>query len=480
MADAGIPWALSSYRSASLPISAQQIVNFSTEVQREGMDAKTPAALIGSPGLVEFATVGAGPIRAILEMNGVLYSVSGTQLYSIDSAGTETLLGGGIAPGSNVISIAGSGTQVLVTDGTSGFAHTVSPSAYAQISDVDFPNAQNTVIYLNGYFLFDWKNTNKFFSSDADQGLNYDALFFSSAETSDDFVQAVLKHQQQLLVGGKKSFEVWQFNPNTSGFPWVRFPGVNIDIGIAGPLAGTRHKSKIFFVGSDKLFYRMEGGQPQMILDPGVASVWRDYSTVSDAVVWGMTWGVQEWIFITFPTVNKTWVYDDYTTFFHERVSHDSDMVSLGRWRGNVYANCYNKHLIGDAYTNQIGYLDAGTYTEYGNNIQSRAVAPAMHAKGATVHMSSLELLMETGVGLTTGQGSDPQIVLDWSNDNGKTFEPFEMSRSFGKIGEFQKIVRFTELGSFKQRNYRVTITDPVKRVLVSAIPKAKQGLQYS
>lgn len=477
MAD-GIPFALSSYRSASLPISAQQIINWYTQVQRQGMDAKTPAALIGVPGLTTFATIGAGPIRAMSEMDGVLYAVSGTQLYSVSSAGVGTLLGGGIANGTNVVGIANSGTEVIVVDGVNGFSYRPA-SGYVQIGDVDF-TAAKTVTYLNGFFLFDRLGTNRFFSSAADDGRNYDALFFSSAETSSDKVLACLSHQQQLYITGKKSIEIWQFNPNTAGFPWIRYPGAAVQIGVAGNFAATVHKERIFFVGDDYLFYRLEGATPVSQSDPAVAAAWRGYGDISDVVVWGLTWDTQEWIVVTFPTVNKTWVFDASTGFFHERESHDMDMASLSRWRGNVHAKAYSKQLIGDAFENKIGYLDDTVFTEYGNPIQSRAVSPALHRKGEKVYMDSLECLFETGVGLTTGQGSDPLVELDWSDDNGRTFSTVAMRRSLGKIGEYQKTVRFTELGSFDNRNFRLTVSDPVKRNLISAIPKAQSGLLYS
>jgi hypothetical protein len=374
--------------------------------------------------------------------------------------------------------MAGSGTQIVIIDGTNGFTYTPAGSTFAQISDVDFQRCK-TVTYLNGYFLFDWFDTNKFFSSDADDGTSYSGLFFSFAETNPDDVQGVLSHQQQLYITGKKGIEIWQFNPNTSAFPWVRYPGAAIQTGVAGPFAATVHKERIYFVGPDALFYQLNGIEPVNRSDPGVATAWKSYGDISDVVIWGVSWGIQEWIYITFPTANKTWVFDSYTGFFHERVSHDSDGNSMRRWRGNVYAKCYGKHLIGDAFSNQIGVLDVDAFSEYGNIIQSRAVSPAIHNKGDTVFMSSLEILMKTGVGLTSGQGVSPKMILDWSDDGGDNWSTVHMEGSLGAIGQTKARVRFTELGSFDSRNYRITITDPVRRVVVSAIPKATTGLAY-
>ena len=474
-----IPFALSSYRNATRAISGQQLVNCYAEVQREGMDAKGTAPLIGTPGLRAFAEVGAGPIRAAVEMGGILYVVSGSQFYSVDSAGTGTLLGGGIAPGSNVIGIATSETEIGIADGVSkGFSYSVA-AGFAPIADADC-EISRTIAFLNSYFLREKIDTNEWFSSDSDDVTSYDATFFSRAETNPDNAEAVLSHQQNAIITGKKGVEVWQFNPNTSGFPWNRYPGAGIKTGVAGPFASCVHKDRFFAVGSDWLLYELAGEGMIPKSDPGVASAWKGYGDISDVVIWGITWNKQEWIVITFPSVPATWVFDATTELFHERESHDIDMVSYGRWRGNVYARCYGLDLIGDAFTNKIGVLDADTYDEFGNPMRFRAVSPTLHNKGQTVFMSSIEFLMQTGVGLVTGQGSDPKMILDWSNDDGETFEPFVYELSMGAIGERTIPVRATELGSFTKRTLRVTITDPVKRCIVSAVPKVNGGLEYS
>lgn len=479
MADTpAVPFSLASYRSATRAISGQQIVNGFAELQKTGMDAKAPLPLLGSPGLVSFAAVGAGPIRALIEMQSVLYAVSGSQFYSINSSGTGTLLGGGIAPGSNVLGIAESGSQIGIMDGTKGFSYSVA-SGYAAISDTDCENSK-TIAFLNSYFLREKFGTNEWISSDSDDVTSYDALFFSNAETNPDNAEAVLSHQQQAWITGKKGIETWQFNPNTSGFPWVRYPGAGIKTGVAGPFAATVHKDDFFYVGSDWLFYKLEGGQPVCKSDPGVAKAWKAYGDISDVVVWGLTWNKQEQVYITFPSAPATWVYDATTDLFHERESHTSDMVSLSRWRGNVHATCYNRDFIGDAFTNKIGYLSDDAFDEYGDPLRFRAVSPTMHNDGGTIFMSSLEFLMQAGVGLTTGQGSDPKMILDWSDDDGATFSTVNIELSLGAIGDRRRRVRATQMGSFSNRCFRVTITDPVKRCLVAAVPKVKGGLKYS
>lgn len=71
------------------------------------------------------------------------------------------------------------------------------------------------------------------------------------------------------------------------------------------------------------------------------------------------------------------------------------------------------------------------------------------------------ELGMGTGVGLTTGQGSDPQISLLISDDGGKQFYHYD-TRSLGKKGDYLDRVYWSKLGSSYNRVYRLEVSDAV------------------
>jgi Neuraminidase (sialidase) len=71
------------------------------------------------------------------------------------------------------------------------------------------------------------------------------------------------------------------------------------------------------------------------------------------------------------------------------------------------------------------------------------------------------ELDIETGVGLQSGQGSDPQIMLQYSDDGGHTWSS-ERWTSIGKVGEYKSRASWRSLGRARERVYRVRISDPV------------------
>ena len=90
-----VQFATSSYEHPSAPISAQRVVNLYAE--KEPPDAKTQVAVLGAPGLIEFANLSGSRVRGFSVMGGVLYAVGDTTLYSVSSAGVVAALGGAVS-----------------------------------------------------------------------------------------------------------------------------------------------------------------------------------------------------------------------------------------------------------------------------------------------------------------------------------------------------------------------------------------------
>ena len=82
--------------------------------------------------------------------------------------------------------------------------------------------------------------------------------------------------------------------------------------------------------------------------------------------------------------------------------------------------------------------------------------------------MTALQVVFEQGTGLITGQGSDPQVMMQYSDDGGKTWS-HEKWRSIGSIGRYKHRSIWRRLGQFRSRIFRWVIADPVKVVVLSA-----------
>lgn len=465
-----IGFATQSYRSRSLPVSAQQAINCYAEKQPP--DAKTPVAVLGAPGLLSFAQVGSGPIRNMRLMNNVAYVVSGQRLYSLTSAGVVTDLGGSI-PGNGFTPMSDNGTQVCVVNGTNGYIYSVS-SGFQVITDANFHSANSTTFFDN-YFVFDWAGTNKIFNSNSLDGTTYTGTDFASAEADSDLVLSVLNNQETLHIFGQFTIELW-YDAGAVNFPFQRIDGGTIQRGCAAALTPVKEDNAVFFLGNDIVFYRLNGTQPVRVSTHAVEQAWQGYSTVSDAYSFSYTFEGHKFVNVIFPTANASWAFDIATELWHERESWDLNNNSYGRWRGACSLMAFGKVLIGDFYSNNVGYLDSGTFTEFGNTMRALMTSPPLQNDRERIFVSCLELDVESGVGAISGQGSNPLMVLDYSRDGGRTFVNPQQFNSIGALGAYLQRVRWLRLGASRQWIFRIQITDPVKRVVLRAHAKLSQG----
>lgn len=463
-----IPFATQSYQALSSNISTQRLVNMYLET--EPPDAKTQTPLIGSPGVTSLATLGVGPVRGMryFPTTNLVYAVSANDLYSISSAGVTTLISsGGPIGGAGPVAMSDNGTQIMMVNGVGGFIYTVA-GGFVNITDSNFVPS-NTVTLFENYFVTDGPNTGLFHVSSLFDGTTWPSNFFGSANVKPGNVLATLNLTQQLLVFTSSHVEIW-YNSGALNFPLARYAGAVVERGCAAAGTPIVEDNAAFFLGDDRIFYRLQGTIPEAVSTFAISQQWQSYSTVSDAFCFSYTVDGHKCVVVVFPTAQATWIYDCTTRRWHERESWGATNLSLGRWRANCAVSAFNKTLIGDFFSGNVGVLDPTTYTEYGNIIRGQAIAPYVHKDRKRVFFQGgLELDMETGVGLATGQGSNPQVMLDWSDDGGHTWSALQLWRSMGPLGDYGTRVRWTKLGQSRQRAFRINITDPVKRIVVGA-----------
>jgi Phage stabilisation protein len=458
-----IPLPVRSYRHRSLPISAQRLINLFPETQPA--DAKTQVALLSTPGLVPWVTVGNGPIRGLHVMDELLFAVSGNTVYQVRSNG-NALAVGTVTIGTSPVQMADNGRQlVIVTDPQ---AYVCDGDSVTQITDADFPGA-STVDYLDGYHIFTSPLSGQFFISALLDATSYDALDFASAESSPDPLVKVLVDHREVWLLGKHSIELWT-NSGGADFPFTRQPGAVLEAGCAAAGSVRKLDNSVYFLGSDGICYRAVGYQPQRISTHALEQAWGTLRTLRDAQAIAYVQDGHSFYCLTLPGAG-TWCYDAATGEWHERQSYGQT-----EWRAAGYAHVYGRRLVGDRSSGAIYELDPEAYAE-GTDPQIRtADFPPLHAEGARTFLSRLELDCETGVGLADGQGANPQIALSWSDDGGKTWSN-EHWASMGRIGAYRHRVRWYRLGSFRQRVCRISISDPVPVTIAAAYAEIQPGI---
>lgn len=126
------------YKGVSDKLNASRMVNLYLEPG--GQNGEPQAALIGTPGLRDFTYTGTGVIRGMHVFNSVMYVVSGSSLYSVNSSGTlSASLGtlqtssGRVVMSDNGLSPTG-GDQLIIADGTYVYIYYIGTSAWIERS----------------------------------------------------------------------------------------------------------------------------------------------------------------------------------------------------------------------------------------------------------------------------------------------------------------------------------------------------------
>lgn len=460
MAEFDIIAAATSARSRAA--SAQRLLNLYMEKQDQGV------VLYGTPGLRLWATVGTGPIRGMKKANnGFAYVVSGTQAFKVAPDGTATLLG--TVAGTGPVALAENGVQMFVAAGKPSYIITLATGVIAEITDEDFPGAA-MVGFLDGFFLFNEPGTGRFWATSAYDGSMIDPLDFATAEGAPDPLMSLLIDHREIWLFGTDTTEVW-YNGGNPDFPFERVNGAFIEHGCAATFSVAKADNTVFWLGQDEngrgVVWRAEGYTPSRVSTHEIENKLSRYQTVSDAVAWVYQQDGHLFYVLNFPTENATWAYDIATGTWAERGYRNPEDGLIERHRGQNHMAFASMNLVGDHTSGKIYELDPDCYEDDGQPIVREVVAP--HSRtGKRAFYAEAEIRMESGVGLTEGQGSEPQIMLQMSDDAGRTWGS-EHWRPMGKIGEYLTRAVWRRLGSAFNRTFRIRITDPVPVCLVNA-----------
>jgi hypothetical protein len=428
--------------------------------------------------MTELLELAESPTRGMWRAsNGTLFAVAGSKAYSISSSWVATELGS-LNTSEGPVSIADNGLHVMFVDGTDGYAWTILTSTWAEITDPDFPGADQ-VTFQDGYFLFNKIDSQQFFISGLSD-ITFDALDISSAEASADNLVGIISSNQAIVLFGAQTTEVY-YNSGDADFPFARQQGAVIDVGCAAAFSIAKLQDSIYWVGGGStgsgIVYRSQGFKPQRISTPAIEAVIRTLTTdeLSEATAYTYEQGGHLFYCLNLPGTLSTWVFDASTELWHERAY--LNLWSLERHRGHCHAVAYGKNVVGDYENGKIYALDPDNYTDNGTSIARIRSAPHFSSGLKLIRHSKFQLDMESGVGLTgTGQGSDPKAMLRWSDDGGHTWSN-ENWADIGKVGKYGTRVIWRRLGQSRDRIYEIRITDPVKVVLIGAELEVEEGI---
>jgi len=442
------------YQSRSRPYSSQHTVNMYVQVNEKGKD---PISMHSFPGQKLFGTGPDGVDRNQHRMAEVEFRVIGNNLYRVDFAGNHTQLG----------EVSGSGRCIFADDGENlvivsnkVFVYSSFTNTFSENTNVNLTGTIAVTI-LNNQFIY---TTAKFsFVSAPGDPFDVSGLDGIGAESSPDNLVRDYAFNQTLYRFGVRTTEPW-YNSGVGSPPIDRIEGQEFSVGLGAIHSLTNTDNALYWLGDDKAIYRVAGGVEQRISDDGISNAIENMGIISDAFGYALTLQGMDFYVITFPSGNKTFM-------LNERLGINGWTELSSGTNGDAYSGTsllqvYGRNIV--ATRGKLFELSLNEYTENSDvMLRSRTGLPITRKnipsgiKGRRIKISSIEFIMEQGIGLITGQGEDPRMLLELSIDGGRSFAHSQWVR-LGRLGENTLEVVADVIIGADEIIPRITISDAV------------------
>lgn len=361
------------------------------------------------------------------------------------------------------------GTTTLAADGN--YVFWPQNGSLTALSIANAPTLARSVCFVGGRFVVDDQaNPGQFRWSGLDVTspgtLTWDPLDFATAESAPDALVRVFAHRGELLLFGSETLEFWA--PSGDQNIFTRINGATAPWGLSAFDTVGVYNGSLLFLGASRSaraqVVMLDGYSPQVISTPDVeksindelaANATPDACVISNA---GHSWYVLS-------LINTSWAYDLTNSSWCEWQTDGK------RWAGKYSAIYDGKCLVTDYRNANVYYLDENTYTDNGNAIVREVTSRHVFNDLERMTLDQVTIDVEAGTGLTTGQGSDPQIMLQISRDGGHTYGN-EMWSGLGKRGYYGWRAVWNRLGRARDWVFRWRITDAVKVVILNASAK--------
>jgi hypothetical protein len=389
-------------------------------------------------------------IRGLFTHARVLYSIEGDKLYSIDSGNAKTERGT-INSVAGVVDFESNLTQLVINDGSYLYVYT--PSLGTLVEATNYPGGDR-ISFLDQRINFLYRGTQKFGWTALGNAASIDTLAFASAESSPDILVSQVAFNQDLVLLGEYSTEIFDTRATESVYSRTT---AAIDYGCIAPHSAQKTANSLLWLGREKngqaQVLRMRGHQVVPVSNAALEEGLEGLELVGSRA-FTYQQGKQAFYCLNVPGLETTWVYDDTYGQWHERGEWDGEW---SKWRPTCHAFAYGKHYLGCG--NDLCILDPDVHTYAGRVKRRVRIAPVLSAPSRKrVFIPSFEAVCQKGTGA--------QLMLRISDDNGYNWSNWSYA-TLGRSGQFSGQARFNRLGSAFDPVVELVITDDVPLNLV-------------
>ena len=397
---------------------------------------------------------GSGAVATFTVTSGAVTSIA------ITTPGTNYTVGDVLTVSNTYLGGAGSGFSATLT------SVQVPVGSLQKINDSGFNPTATSVCFLNGFFIIPGTVSYEWQISTVYDGSQWPALQFASNEASPDSVVAVNALNGSLILWGQNHIEYWQ---DTGSFP---FPFGSLQaaqsVGLAALYSRCAFNNTFAFLATNSAgtlsIQQLNGYTPVRISTPNIENIINSFVTYNDAISFSYALDGHVFFQITFPTAGRSFLYDASTQLWSEL---QSGIGSYSRHNANLSISFNANVLISDSTSPIIYYFNQEALTDNGSLIKRQVITKHIEDGGNLLGIDELWLDVNLGQGLQSGQGSNPQISLQVSKDNGNTYGN-ELWTSIGKVGQYQgPRAIWRRLGQSRDFVFKFTFTDPISLIII-------------
>ncbi len=360
------------YMSSSRIAGGQRRVNLYPEQNQPSAPSDT--TLYPVPGLTPKGTpptVGHGRCLYVAT-NGDLYAVVDQSVYYIDPNFAFTPIGVLTSGRLNPAYMADNGTTILIVDGSvpgtpvgnsAGAQINMTTRTLTQISDPSFLGADR-ISFINYFLVMNKPHTPIWYSTQANSVVFNPLQFGQLTEWPGNCVGLIASEAAVWLFSNQKG-EVWQ----DAGLPIFAFTpqsGNIIEHGLAGPYALSRYDIDVYWLAQSpeggRMAMRGSGQSAVRISTHAIEEEWLSYAVVSDCIIQSYQIRGHFFIVYTFPTADRTWVYDRLTESWYEEAFYDVNGVQH-RAKDTFMAYAYGLNLSLDWQTGALYQRDEDNFS---------------------------------------------------------------------------------------------------------------------
>lgn len=454
-----------SNKSRAPSVTDQERVNLYSEISPDG-ERGGKITMYCMPGLTAQSNYGANPCRGAWSHGDFKYYVNRDKLWKEANDGTQTSLGTLLTSG-GLVDMIDNGTQLMIVDGTAGYILTLATDVFAQITDPGFPANPTSVTFLNLRFVCTFAGTGQYYWSAINDGTSWDALDFATEESNPDNLVRVIADNGQLVLFGE--FTTGFAGPtNSDDAAFGRIGAAAIEFGLAARNSLDKFDQSLIFLCKSRLggvqVCTLSGYTLQVVSNPDIETLLSAYTGIESATGFSFRHEGHSFYQLNFTAENVSWRFDGRTGDWPKAES------SGGRHRAELQVNHQNRSYVTDYETGNTYLFDPDALTDNGATIARQFIGRHLMT-GNVSRFAEIWIDMEMGVGTTTGQGVNPQLMMQVSKDGGKTWGN-ERWADIGAMGAYRGRATFRRLGRSAESGvwaFKFRVSDPVNVTFIGA-----------